>query len=519
MLVICDFLLLSMLALARFDPPEAEPTTTLDATASSDSAEAELIELLEESLQSELDSRENLAQDLDQARSNLQAQLETLKSRESQLNEVKAALENEQSTAEQLARAREEAETRNRQLAREKEKIQSEQRALETRYSETQKALQTSKSEQIELVATLGEIRENSSLAQVKISEIELDLEERERALAEREAELRREREARERLAAEREELSRELEVARAERKLLESNLSREQSEKSELKAEKEQAFARAERLTENVSQLSQGLGQLGAGVSSLAEQSEDLQRELIESRPLTMSEVFTRFQNNSVTVEFTADESGLFGTNRGRTYRTQSVVVRDSSGDLYAVAHSGNTPLAPTKSSGSPLAISGRILYGNSSYPVNQIAFLSTDPRIIYIPLPENFATALRLETFDLAVTPERWEQAILVKNDASNFGSADFRRITQSDRFLQMERPAFGQLFADFASSKGDLAFAKNGQFIGLLSNSRHSVVIDEFLASALISLGPGYDGQAWSQTRARLRSRIASLPSDVR
>ena len=72
MLVICDFLLLSMLALARFDPPKEAATATLDATASSATAEAELIELLEESLQSELSSRQNLTEDLTETRESLQ---------------------------------------------------------------------------------------------------------------------------------------------------------------------------------------------------------------------------------------------------------------------------------------------------------------------------------------------------------------------------------------------------------------------------------------------------------------
>jgi len=50
MLVICDFLLLSMLALARFDAPEIEPKVTLDPSAVSTTAEAELVSLLEASL-------------------------------------------------------------------------------------------------------------------------------------------------------------------------------------------------------------------------------------------------------------------------------------------------------------------------------------------------------------------------------------------------------------------------------------------------------------------------------------
>ena len=72
MLVICDFLLLSMLALARFDPPEDLPEVVLDATASATTAEAELVNLLEESLHAEEASRANLSEDLAESRRNLQ---------------------------------------------------------------------------------------------------------------------------------------------------------------------------------------------------------------------------------------------------------------------------------------------------------------------------------------------------------------------------------------------------------------------------------------------------------------
>jgi hypothetical protein len=125
----------------------------------------------------------------------------------------------------------------------------------------------------------------------------------------------------------------------------------------------------------------------------------------------------------------------------------------------------------------------------------------------------------AAGLETFPLALQPERWEEAVLIKSDESNFGRTAFRRLTESDRFLRMDRPALGELFADFASSRGDLAFTKNSRFIGLLTDSAHAVVVDAFLAAAVLDLGEGFDPDNSAATLDRLRDRVLRLPADVR
>ena len=102
--------------------------------------------------------------------------------------------------------------------------------------------------------------------------------------------------------------------------------------------------------------------------------------------------------------------------------------------------------------------------------------------------------------------------------ENDESNFGRTGFRRLTTSDRFLRMDRPALGELFADFASSRGDLAFSKNGQFIGVLTDTSHAVVVDAFLASAVTDIGQGFNIENHVATMARLKDRVRSLPSEV-
>ena len=334
----------------------------------------------------------------------------------------------------------------------------------------------------------------------------------REIALAEREAALKTAEADKAALQAERETLNRQLEVAQAERRLLEQNLTQEQTEKQQLQEEKELAFARADRLTENVSQL-------GQGVSTLTQASEDIKKEIEAARPQTMSEIFTRFQNHRASLRFTATERGLFGAESIKTYESKSILIRDESGATYLVTHSENSPFAFGKNANNLLAASLEVSLANRRFPVSQIGFLSADPRILFVPLPQSLVDASGLETFPLALQPERWEEAVLVKNDESNFGRTGFRRLTESERFLKMDRPALGQLFADFASSRGDLAFTKNSQFIGLLTDTEHAVVINDFLASAITRLGKGFDPEQNAATLDRLRDRLQQLPQKVR
>ncbi len=512
MLVICDFLLLSMLALARFDPPEEAATATLDATTSSATAEAELIELLEESLQSELSSRQNLTEDLTETRESLQQKARALAEREAALEATQTDLAASTAQAEELARSKAQIEAEQAALAAEKARLEAESTQLAARFDRTRTELEASKSQQVELVSTLGQLKAQSSVTQEKLNQTEEELIAREIALAEREAALKTAEADKAALQAERETLNRQLEVAQAERRLLEQNLTQEQTEKQQLQEEKELAFARADRLTENVSQL-------GQGVSTLTQASEDIKKEIEAARPQTMSEIFTRFQNHRASLRFTATERGLFGAESIKTYESKSILIRDESGATYLVTHSANSPFAFGKNANNLLAASLEVSLANRRFPVSQIGFLSADPRILFVPLPQSLVDASGLETFPLALQPERWEEAVLVKNDESNFGRTGFRRLTESERFLKMDRPALGQLFADFASSRGDLAFTKNSQFIGLLTDTEHAVVINDFLASAITRLGASFDPQQNAATLDRLRDRLQQLPQKVR
>ncbi len=525
MLVICDFLLLSMLALARFDPPEKAPEATLDATASSATAEAELIELLEESLESELTSRENLTEDLTETREDLQEKARALAEREAALEATQQTLAEKAAEAAQLTKTKAEIEAEKQRLAEEKTQVEADRTKLAQRFENTRTELEKANSERVQLATTLGQLKEESSVAKERLSQTEEALIAREIALAEREAALKAAEEDKQRLAKERETLSSKLEVAEAERRLLEQNLTQEQAEKQQLQQEKEAAFARADRLGQNVSELGQGVNklgqgvtQIGEGVSTIKEASDKIQKEIEAARPQTMSEIFTRFQNNRATIQFTALEKNAFGTEKPRSYESKSILIADTDGTTYLVTHTNDTPFAFSKSTNNISAISLNVSLAGRNLTINQVGFLGTDPRLLFIPLPAQVVNSSGLETFPLALQPERWEEAVLVKNDESNFGRTEFRRLTTSDRFLKMDRPTLGELFSDFASSRGDLAFTKNGQFIGALTDTTHAVVINGFLAAAVVNIGSAYDAAEHANTIDRLKDRVRKLPREV-
>jgi uncharacterized protein YoxC len=506
-----------MLALARFDPPEELPKASLDATAASATAEAELISLLEESLQSELESRSTLNENLNDTRQDLEEKARNLAEREAALAATQQTLKETTAEAAQLAAAKAAIETEQSKLSAEKAQVEADRQALAQKFESTRTELENAQAERIELTQTLGRLKEETSVSKQRLGQVEKELIIREVALAQREAELKDTQTDKERLDKERELLQQQLQVAQAELSLLEQNLSKEQHEK-------EQALAHATRLTENVSelgagvsQLGQGVSELGKGVTELAQSSEEIIQEMDASRPRTMSEIFTRFQNNRAILHFTSSEKPRIGSPQTHHYESKSILISDTHG-TYLVTHTADTPFAFFKNPDSILSVQLEVTLAGRTLPVNQIAFLSSDPRLIYIPLPKGIVKASGLETFELALQPERWEEAVLVKNDESNFGRTGFRRLTSSERFLKVDRPALGELFADFASSRGDLAFTKNSQFIGVLTDSKHAVVIESFLACGIGNLGPNFNKTENAVTIRRLKDRVRKLPREV-
>lgn len=485
MLVICDFLLLSMLAMARFDRPEAPPDP-LAARGEAASEAAELIEVLELSLEAEMEQRTGLKEDLSETRADLEARAAELAEREAALEQTRRELSVTVSEAERLAR--------------DKRELEAERARLEESAEAARQSLAEAADERTELVRDLGSLQETAAVTQERLRRTEEDLARREAELAERAAEVDRLAAERESLRGEREQIARRLEVAETEKTLLARNLENERLEKEIVRREKERAVEQAERL--------------GEGVGALAEKSENILEEIEKSRPLTMSEIFTRFKQNRVTIRFDSRRRGVFGE-RTEVHEMRSIVVNDGTG-AYILVHEADTPFR--FSAGGLLGVSVEVTFGSGRYPVPEVGFFANDPRILFIPLPASSVAASGLKPFPLSLEPERFEEAVLVSNDERNFGRSEFRRLPESERFLRMDRPVMGELFADFAPSRGDFVFSKNGGLIGLMANAKHAAVVKDFLASGTVKLGTDFDPAVASDTLERLQARLRTLPAAV-
>lgn len=510
MLVICDFLLLSMLALARFDAPEIEPKVTLDPSAVSTTAEAELVSLLEASLMAEESSRADLSDKLAETRRQLQTKTHILAEQEAALAASQASLSEATAIAQDLAAAKAASEREALRLAEQQAQSKQAEKAIAARLEATRMELESTQKKRFELAQSLGSLKQESARSQARISHIEEALIAREIALAERDAALKQAQAETARLAAERNALDKQLEVTETARDLLEQNLVKEQEEKKA-------AIARAEQLGQGLSKIGQNVSELEREMSTVATTSQYIQKEIIESRPQTMSEIYSHFQNNRVRIDFQSTEKGLFGLIHPKTYSSNSVLLKDSSGNYYLITHSQNSPFALHKNV-ELQTVSLTIRIANRHYAIDQIAFLQSDPRVLLIPLSKKLVEDTELRSFAIAEQPDRWEEAILIKSDESNFGRAEFRRLTQSAQFLQIQRPVLGELFSDYASSKGDFAFTKNGRLIGMLTNIKHAVVIDRFIARDYLDLGDNYDAAARLRVMKRLREQVQQLPFAV-
>lgn len=527
MLIICDFLLLSMLALVDFKAPDSKIDRSGQAASRERQAtqeeedtpkqrqqttvEKELIALLEDSLQAEEKTRSNVSEDLRKAQRELEEKAKRLEEREDALESSRRNIRDLNKKAEELSASKASVEE-------EKERIAQERAELSEKFADTREQLESVEAERRKISEDLGNLENEKERTRERLGQTEEALAGRDEALSEREKALKEARDEKERLAEEREQLRRRLEQAERERIRYAENLEREQEERERLQQEKEQAFAHAERLSENFSVMGESVSQLDRGVEQLAQNSRALRDDIESSRPRTMSEIFTRFQNNRALIRFNTRETTLFGGIDERSYESQSALIAGKDG-AYLVTHIDNTPFSLRHPSNNPQTVDLEIEAGEQRVRPAQIGFFSNDPRMVFIPLPKSAVEASNLEVFELARQPEHWEEAVLIKQNESNFGSTGFRRLTESQDFLRMERPALGRFFSEFASSKGDLAFSKNNKFIGLLTGTKHSVVIDSFLASAVLDLGSDYDRDEARKTLERLQNRLRKLPAEVR
>lgn len=430
LIIICDFLLISILALVEFKP-EVE-VEEVDEQVLKEQAADEMLELLQLSLEHEAAQREEVESSLDATR-------EELEERQQALEQVSSTLEEREA---------------------EKAALENRSRNLESTLSNTRESLEEARGN---LEQTIGQLE----LTRQEREQLARDLEEREQRARQLQEELQAQQaladqknaaleDARETLAQierEQAEMATQLQIRETEKEMLRQNLvaARAEVERARLEAE------RAQRQTDD----------LAAGVSELAATSTALKEEIRQAQPLSLNAIYKQFEDNRVLLRFSWTERAFLSTTQ-RQSALQSLLV-DTGETIHAVFAAANTPLAVMDDREPPSAV---MRIGDRSFAVKEVSFLDADRGIAAVRVPDSIAQESGLKVFSLSQDPFRFSDAVLVKDDQELYGEIPVRVPPGESGVLEVENRLFNRLFGEFSPDAGDYVFSMTGELIGIMT-----------------------------------------------
>jgi hypothetical protein len=461
LLILCDFLLLNLLALTRWEkaePPRPKQPPIPELAANAVTKEQDLVETMRQSLVDEKSVREELAQKLSAADGALAAR--------------------EQSLAQTQA---------------ERNKLAAERTAVAAALEETQRSA-------AELAQKVAAATQEATMTKGQLVQLQ-------RELAEKQAEADRQRQAVAKLEQQQADARRQLEA------LTVAVVVGEQEKKSlretadALKGQVEVERNERRRVQETTTQLAQGVGQL-------AEKSSELSKEIRDNRPINANVLFSDFLANRVTASFAASRKGFLGqTNRAKEAST--VLVTDGR-QVFALLHIADTVFSLGENGVDWESLSVELARGASGRSASaSVNFLAHDPRIVVLPLEAAQAAALGAKIYPLPVDPFKFPEAVLIDGDGRGYGEVGFKLDPSEPGFVRVDNRIFKRLLGDFAPSRGDLVFSKTGDLLGIMVNSDYCAVLKDFAPLKSIRPGAEIAAQSTGALLDSLSARVRALP----
>jgi hypothetical protein len=453
LLILCDFLLLNLLALTRWEQAEpaapARPAATVPAAATA-AVDQDLVETMRLSLEDERQTREQVAQRLRVSQDELDARAKALASLESERAQLSGALESTRRESEERARA---------------------------------------------AAASASE----AQVTKARLAQTQRELDEKQRLAAEQErrlSELSREQaEARDRIEG----LSVAVKVAEQEKLLLRETAD---TLKVQVVAEREERL----RVQATATELAQGVGQL-------AEKSTELSREIRENRPVNANTLFNEFLAQRVRLNLSGDRR-TFLAPITRTRETRTVLLRD--GDrTYALVHIDETPLVLREPPVDWERLTTDFRVGERRYPAKELQFLTLDPRVVAVPVPAEVLAAGGVRPYETAIDPFKFPEAVLISQGGAGYGEVPFKLDPSRPGYVRMDNRLVRRLLGDFSPSRGDIVLSKTGEFLGVMVNSEYCAVVGAVEARQTLTLGVQTEERRTAPLIAELARRWRSLP----
>lgn len=488
LIVICDFLLVSLLAFSTVDINkvaeegverrlQVEIVTNNPVEASKD-----LAAVMRMALDEERRSRELLLTELNQTRESLAQQQSQLTEREKQIASVQQELQAREELSRKLQQDVQAREDQARRLAQEQAALQQQLASAQTNIQSLNQALRSTSVE--------------ATVSRERAAAMEAEIKKRAEEAAALQAKLSTLAESNAVVVAEKERLSGRLQVAEVERR---------------------HATEQVAKMEEQVRVERQEKAKLAGGVQQLAVESGKLAEEIRENRPLAPNTIFNEFVANRVRARFVATRPGLFGEANKRK-DTDSVLVTDGT-NTWLLSHVEATPLTIWNPGTDWEALTGTLLGRNiAPVTIRSLSFHHADPRVVFVPVSQAEAKQLGSKAYSLASDPFKFQDSVVIGTSESYYGEVRFQIDVSAPEYVQLDRNFLKGLFGKFNPSRGDLVFSKTGELLGIMVNNSYCLRIRQFRPVATFQFGPDVRAQNTGQILALLHGQLAGMPGKL-
>ncbi len=473
LIVICDFLLVSLVAFSSFETVRDEPKPPPPGqTGRNVTPGQEVLGTLKVALEDEKQTRERLTVDLQSTRENLRSQQEVAAAREAKIKEYQENLRRTEDQARQIEQQRavlaQQASSAQAGLAEAQQKLQAagaENLLSKEKLEAMQQEMKRRADEAKALQARLGDLEKNHQAAM-----------------------------------AEKQQLTAQLQVSEAEKRLTREQVQQLRGEVANVREEKAKLQETATKLADNV--------------GALAKKSTELTQEIRENRALAPNALFSELLTNRITTAFKATRSGLFGQSINKDRTAQGILFNDGS-QTYALFHVEDTPFMLWNPGTDWNKLDAVMARGTVAFSAVRLSFAAQDPRVVVIPIGEPQARQFGVRIYKAPAEAFKFQDAIVVGATESYYGECRFEIETTTPEYVKLDRNLIKGLFGKFNPSRGDLVFTRGGDVLGIMVNGDYCALLTKIVPSRTIQCGENVANQQTGQLLSQLANRVFKMP----
>jgi hypothetical protein len=491
LIVICDFLLVSLLAFSTVDVNKVADQGTprqanLNLATNQVDSRQDLAAVMRLALNQERQGNQQLLGELTKTRAALGQQQTLATEREHEVQTIQQEL---QAKEQQAA-----------QLLQQQTNLQQQHLDLEKRLTSAQSNIQDLNQR---LQTNAAQAKAQASLSKEQLAAMDAEIKKRNAealALQHLIDQLAR---SNQMVLNERQQLASQLRVAEVEKRSAAEQAARMQEEVKVERAEKERLAKNTEKLAE--------------GVTVLATKSGELAEEIRENRALAPNTIFSQFLTNRVQVAFIGIRPGLFGGESTRRKESQTVLVTDRT-NTFALCHVQDTPLMLSSPGEEWSGLTATLSRNQTVLPIQSLCFYHADPRVVVMPITQAEALQLGCKVYNTSTDPFKFQDAVVVGASEGYYGECKFQIDLSTPDYVKMDHNSIKGLFGKFNPSRGDLVFSRTGELVGVMANSTYCMLIRDFGASAIFELAEDVRTQHTGKTLSQLYARIFSMPAKL-